>query len=220
MDRIRHNMELQDLCRVDHFRGFMGYWEVPAEESTALNGEWVDGPGVHFFKSVLRRFPNLPIIAEDLGVITPDVREAMAEFDFPGMKLLLFAFGEDCPVNPYAPHNIPRNSVVFTGTHDNNTVKGWFEHEASSEDISRFSSYVGREINGNNVHWEMCRLAMMSTADMAILPMQDILGLGQEARMNLPSEKHGNWMWRMMPELITGEVTRKLRDMTVLYGRA
>ncbi|MEJ2718895.1 MAG: 4-alpha-glucanotransferase, partial [Deltaproteobacteria bacterium] len=159
------------------------------------------------------------IIAEDLGVITPDVREVMSEFGFPGMKLLLFAFGEDCPKNAYAPHNISRNSVVFTGTHDNNTVKGWFRHEASPEEIGRFNSYIGRETHEDNVHREMCRLAMMCTADLAILPMQDILGLGSEARMNLPSQKHGNWMWRLSPELLTEEVAIRLRNMTALYGR-
>lgn len=220
MDRIRHNMSLQDLCRIDHFRGFVGYWEVPAGEPTAINGVWVDGPGQRFFKSVLRRFPALPIIAEDLGVITPDVREVMAEFDFPGMKVLLFAFGEDFASNAYIPHNIPRNSVVYTGTHDNNTVRGWFDNEATPDDIKRLSAYAGRDIDASNVCMEMCRLAMISRADTAILPMQDILGLGQEARMNLPSQKPGNWMWRMAPSMLTSQVARRLRDMTLVYGRA
>lgn len=220
MDRIAHNMTLCDLCRIDHFRGIVGYWEVPADEETALNGKWMEGPGSAFFQAVLRRFPNLPIIAEDLGVITPDVREVMAEFGFPGMKLLLFAFGEDCPVNPYAPHNVPRNSVIFTGTHDNNTVRGWYDKEADPEDISRLASYVGREIDGLNVHREMCRLALMSVADTAILPVQDLLGLGQEARMNLPSQKEGNWMWRLSPGLLDEKIADELRSMTELYGRA
>ncbi len=220
VDRIEHNVAQCDLLRIDHFRGFMGYWEVPASEKTALNGKWVEGPGRDFFETVSRRFPRLPIIAEDLGVITPDVREVICEFGFPGMKLLLFAFGKDCPTNPYAPHNIPRNCIVFTGTHDNNTVKGWFRHEATPGDKKRFFGYMGREIGEDDIHWEMCRLAMMTRADTVILPMQDILGLGQEARMNLPSQKEGNWMWRLLPDLLTPEIARELRLLTEIYGRA
>jgi len=220
LDRIQHNMAQCDLIRIDHFRGFLGFWEVPASEKTALNGKWVDGPGSNFFEAMLRRFPSLRIIAEDLGVITPDVREAMCRFGFPGMKVLLFAFGEDFAANPYIPHNIPRNSIVFTGTHDNNTAKGWFRREATPEDRKRFFTYIGRETGEDEVAWEMCRLAMMTVADTVILPIQDILGLAEEARMNTPSRKQGNWLWRLSPNLITEQVIRKLRLITETYGRA
>lgn len=132
----------------------------------------------------------------------------------------MFAFGEDFATNPYAPHNIPKDSVVFTGTHDNNTVKGWFNREATPEDKDRFSTYVGRGIGEDEIHWEMCRLAMMTAANIAILPMQDILGLGEEARMNLPSQKEGNWLWRMSPDMLTPEIAGKLRILTETYGRA
>ncbi len=220
LERIRHNMRLCDLLRIDHFRGFVGYWEVPASETTALNGRWITGPGSDFFRAVLKRFPSLPIIAEDLGEITPDVRELMHEFGFPGMKILLFAFGEDCPTNPYAPHNVPKNSVVYTGTHDNNTVRGWFRDEAGPDEIDRLSQYVGRSVSEEDVAWEMCRLALMTSADTAVLPLQDVLGLGGEARMNLPSQKKGNWLWRLAPKLQTDETADRLRRLTVLYGRA
>ncbi len=176
LDRIKRNITQCDLLRIDHFRGFVGYWEVPASEKTALNGKGWPGPGENFFRAVLKRFPRLPVIAEDLGYITPDVRQLMDEFGFPGMKLLLFAFGEDLPTNPYAPHNVPRNCVVYTGTHDNNTVKGWFKNEASLDDKTRLFHYIGQEIEEDEVAWEMCRLAMMTVANLVILPMQDILG--------------------------------------------
>ena len=220
LDRIGHNLKHCDVLRIDHFRGFAGYWEVPASETTALNGRWQDGPGAHFFSAVLKRFAQLPIIAEDLGVITPDVRELMAQFGFPGMKVLLFAFGEDLPANPYAPHNINRNSVVFTGTHDNNTVRGWFDHEATRDEKERLFSYLGREVSSELVHWEMVRLALMSVADTAIVPMQDIVGLGSEARMNLPSQKEDNWHWRLTVDRLTSQLAQQLRAVTEIYGRA
>jgi len=219
MDRMRHNLQMYDLVRIDHFRGFAGYWEIPASEPTAVNGRWVQGPGHTFFKTMLRRFPRLPVIAEDLGMITPDVRELMASFGFPGMKVLLFAFGEDLPSNPYAPHNIGNNSVVFTGTHDNNTVRGWFDHEASPQDRARLFEYLGHEIPAHAVHWEMIRLAMLSAAHTVLIPLQDILGLGQEARMNLPARKDDNWRWRLWPEMLTEEVAQRLKRMTQIYGR-
>ncbi len=220
LDRIEHNLNQCDILRIDHFRGFVAFWEVPAEEKTAINGKWVQGPADDFFKKVLRRFPGISIIAEDLGVITPDVRELIRELGVPGMKVLMFAFGEYFASNPYAPHNIPKDSVVFTGTHDNNTVKGWFRREATPEDKNRFSTYVGREIGEDEIHTEMCRLAMMSVANIAILPMQDILGLGEEARMNLPSKKEGNWLWRLSSGMLTPEIALRLRTLTETYGRA
>jgi 4-alpha-glucanotransferase len=220
ISRMAHNAKYLDLVRVDHFRGFVGYWEVPAGEANAVNGRWVEAPAEDFFNTLLKRFPKLPIIAEDLGVITPDVREIMHRFDLPGMKVLLFAFGDDLATNPYIPHNVPRNCVIYTGTHDNNTVKGWFEREAAPETKERLVRYLGREVSVERIHWELIRLAMMSVANMAIFPMQDILGLGEEARMNLPATTQGNWQWQLVPEQLTPTLTTKLREITEAYGRA
>jgi 4-alpha-glucanotransferase len=197
----------------------VGYWQVPASEKNAINGEWIQGPGEDFFDVILSHFPNAPIIAEDLGLITPDVHEVMTRFDFPGMKVLLFAFGEDLPTNPYAPHNHIENCVVYTGTHDNNTAKGWFEEEASSEDKKRLLSYIGRDVPGDETHWELVRLAMMSVARTVIFPMQDLLGLGAKARMNRPGEKAGNWRWRLLEKELTSSLAEKLFEMTHTYGR-
>jgi 4-alpha-glucanotransferase len=172
-----------------------------------------------FFNRLSERFPNLPIIAEDLGTITPDVWELMDHFGFPGMKVLLFAFGQDLPTNPYAPHNHVKNCVVYTGTHDNNTARGWFEREAGTEDKHRLSRYLGKEVKAETVHWEMIRLAMMSVADRVIFPMQDILGLGEEARINRPARKGGNWRWRLLHGRPPAELSRRLLEMTETFGR-
>jgi 4-alpha-glucanotransferase len=219
VDRVRHNVKLFDLVRVDHFRGFMAYWEIPATEKTAIRGRWVRAPGKDFFQSLSVRFPSLPIIAEDLGTITEEVWQVMDYFGFPGMKVLLFAFGEDLPTNPYAPHNHVKNCVVYTGTHDNNTTIGWYQKETSQEDRSRMSRYLGREVTAENVHCEMIRLAMMSVADTAVIPMQDLLGLGEEARMNQPAKETGNWGWRLLPQRLTVAVKNRLLEMTEIYGR-
>ena len=217
--RIEHNIKLFDLVRVDHFRGLVGYWEVPAGEGTAINGRWVEAPAEDFFKTMLKKFPYLPIIAEDLGYITPDVREIVHRFRFPGMKVLLFAFGDDLPRNPYIPHNLVSNCILYTGTHDNNTVRGWFEKEASPEDRKRLFQYLGREVLVDELHWELIRLAMMSVANVAIFPMQDILGLGGEARMNRPATTEGNWQWRLLPDQVAPDLAPKLLEMTEMYGR-
>jgi 4-alpha-glucanotransferase len=217
--RVEHNLALVDILRLDHFRGLAAYWEIPAGEKTAVNGKWADGPGEEFFQALLRRFVHLPIIAEDLGVITPDVRELIGRFGFPGMKVLLFAFDESLPRNPYILHNHVPNSIVYTGTHDNNTIKGWFENEASSETRERLFSYLGRKITIEDSAWELIRLAMMSVAQIAVIPMQDILGLGREARMNTPAVPEGNWEWRLRPGELLPEHTAKLSEMTRLYGR-
>lgn len=218
--RIEHNMRLFDTLRLDHFRGFVAYWEVPAYEKTAINGRWVEAPVYDFLNTLMRHFPSLPFIAEDLGVITPDVREVMSFYEFPGMKLLIFAFGEDMPTNPYILHNITRNSVIYTGTHDNNTIKGWYDKEASPEDKKRLSKYLGWEVPGEDISWEFVRYAMMSVANTAIIPMQDILGLGEEGRMNTPSVCNGNWKWRLAPGQITCLLKERLSEMTEIYGRA
>lgn len=218
--RVEHNLVLFDLIRIDHFRGLVGYWVVPAQETNAVNGTWVEAPAEDFFNALLRRFPQLPIIAEDLGVITPDVREIMHRFELPGMKVLLFAFDEGLPTNPYIPHNLPSKCVLYTGTHDNNTTRGWFEGEATPEIKERLFRYLGREVPVEEIHWELIRLAMMSVANMVIFPVQDILGLGAEARMNRPATTEGNWQWRLSPEQLTPSITDTLRGMTELYGRA
>lgn len=218
--RMEHTLRLFDVVRMDHFRGFIAYWEIPAGEKTAINGRWVEAPAEDFFNALLKRFSCLPIIAEDLGVITPDVRETMHHFGFPGMKLLLFAFGEDNPMHPYLPHTYERNYVVYTGTHDNNTIKGWFESEATPEVKKRLFRYLGRKVPVEELHWELIRLAMMSVANMVIFPIQDILGLGEEARMNRPATTKGNWQWRLLPQQLTPSVARRLMEMTEIYGRA
>jgi 4-alpha-glucanotransferase len=219
IQRVGFNLQQFDLVRVDHFRGFLSYWEVPAREEVATNGRWVKAPAVGFFNRLRQSFPNLPIIAEDLGAITPDVWDLMDRFGFPGMKVLLFAFGRDLATNPHAPHNHTKNCVVYTGTHDNNTARGWFEHEAALEDRQRLSRYLGREVRAETVHWELIRLAMMSVADRVIFPVQDVLGLGEGARMNRPAKKQGNWGWRVLSSQLTPELSRKLSEMTDVFGR-
>jgi 4-alpha-glucanotransferase len=217
--RLRHNLKLYDLVRVDHFRGFVGYWEIPAGERNAIQGQWVEAPAWDFFTRITEVFNDLPIIAEDLGVITPDVTEVRRHFQFPGMKILLFAFGEDLPTHPYAPHNLERDCVVYTGTHDNNTARGWFENETSPETRERLFRYLGREVLADRIGQELIRLAMMSAADRVIFPLQDLLGLGKEARMNRPAREDGNWEWRLDPAMLTPALAKDLREMTEIYGR-
>ncbi|MEJ2066367.1 MAG: 4-alpha-glucanotransferase, partial [Deltaproteobacteria bacterium] len=180
---------------------------------------WVEAPVYDFFDGLRAQFPSLPVIAEDLGVITPDVREVMQHFELPGMKVLLFAFGEDNPMHPYLPHTYEKNTVVYTGTHDNNTVRGWFEREAKPKDKKRLFRYLGRKTSPQEIPWELIRLAMMSVANLAIIPMQDILGLGAEARMNRPATGDGNWEWQLVPGELTPALVEKLRAMTQIYGR-
>lgn len=217
--RIAHNLLLFDALRIDHFRGLVAYWEIPAAEKTAINGRWVKVPVRDFLDTLNIHFPHLPIVAEDLGVITPDVREVMDQYALPGMKVLVFAFGEDNPMHPYLPHNYEKNFLVYTGTHDNNTARGWFEEEATPEDKRRLLRYLGGEVAVEEIHRALIRLAMMSVAKWVILPMQDVLGLGSEARMNRPSIAHGNWEWRLRPGQITTSVSETLREITETYGR-
>jgi len=214
-----HNLKLFDMMRLDHFRGFVGYWEIPADEKTAVNGKWRKAPAKDFFSSLVKRFDNLPIIAEDLGVITPDVLKIMKDFGFPGMKLLLFAFGDDFPKSSHLPHNHNENSVVYTGTHDNNTAQGWWRSEASLESRKRFLKYIGKEVSEESIHWEFIRLSMMSVAKICIIPMQDVLGLGEEAKMNRPAKTEGNWQWRLKPDQINPSLLEKLKEITETYGR-
>lgn len=220
MQRIEHNLNCFDLARIDHFRGLVAYWEIPAGEKSAINGKWVNVPAIDFFTTILGKFSNARIIAEDLGIITPDVREAMERFGLQGMKILVFAFGSDLPTNPYIPHSYIRNCVVYTGTHDCNTIRGWFENEISADDKNRLFQYLGRNVSSADISWEMIRLAMISVADTTIFPMQDILSLGAESRMNFPGTAEGNWLWRMQEQHMTPDLCAKLRQTTALSGRA
>jgi 4-alpha-glucanotransferase len=218
--RIRHNLNLFDIVRIDHFRGLVAFWEVPAQEKTAINGKWVQAPVDDFFHRLLKSFACLPIIAEDLGTITPDVREIMQRYNLPGMRLLLFAFGGDFPTSSFLPHNHVKNCVIYTGTHDNNTVRGWFEKEAGAQDKDNLFKYLGRQVPVEELHWEMIRRVMMSVADVAIIPVQDLLGLGAEARMNNPAELTGNWHWRLAEDSMPPDSIRRLLEMTTIYERA
>ncbi len=217
--RIRHNTELFDLLRLDHFRGFVGCWEVPAGETTAVNGRWADVPVREFMQTLVNHFSPLPLVAEDLGTITDDVRAVMRDFNLPGMKILLFAFGDDLPTNPYAPHNHVHHSVAYTGTHDNNTVRGWFEEEADPQTRKRLDAYLDTKCTSENVAAKMVRLTMQSVADVAIFPLQDLLGLDAGSRMNIPGMANGHWSWRFPQGILSSSLARDLLTLTVLYGR-
>jgi len=219
IDRLRQGFQNYDFLRIDHFRGLVAYWEVPAGEKTAVNGQWKKVPAEDFFRQLYKTFPCLPILAEDLGTTSPDVREIMSRYEIPGMRPLLFAFGELLPDHPCAPHNIPRNTIVYTGTHDLNTVRGWFNKEATPPDKERLFRYLGHRVRASGVHWAMIRLAMMSVAQLVVVPLQDILGLDEKSRMNRPGTVRGNWQWRFLPEHLTPAIHQQLREMTELYGR-
>lgn len=216
IDRIRTNLALADIIRIDHFRGFAAYWAVPYGEKTAIKGEWIPGPGKDFFDAMKQEFGTLPIIAEDLGVITPDVEELRDGFAFPGMKILQFAF-DSAEANDYLPHNYTRNFIVYTGTHDNDTVRGWFD-KASSADRKMALQYMNTK--GTDLHWDFIRLAWSSVANTAIVPMQDLLGLDTSGRMNLPGTTVNNWMWRAKAHDFTPMLAEKLAEITLLFERA
>ena len=213
--RFQATFALVDITRIDHFRGFAAYWEVPASEKTAVNGRWRPGPGAALFEAVRTAIGPLPIIAEDLGLITPDVLELRDRLDFPGMAVLQFAFGGDA-TNPYLPHSLRENLVVYTGTHDNDTTRGWHatSDEATRDHVRR---YLGR--SGDDIAWDMIRVALASVCDTAIIPLQDALDLGNEARMNVPGNLGGNWSWRARPDQFQAHVAARLADLTRLYGR-
>jgi 4-alpha-glucanotransferase len=215
VERVRMVMSLVDIIRLDHFRGFVGYWEVPASEKTAEKGRWRPGPGADFFESLQRKLGELPIIAEDLGEITPDVIELRDRFQFPGMKILQFAFEGD-PSNPFLPHHYERNCVVYTGTHDNDTSRGWYDRVSKDKkDFCR--RYLGQ--SGQGIAWDMIRSAWASVADIAIAPMQDFLNLGNEARMNYPGNPSGNWSWRMVEENLNSNLVERIREINFLFSR-
>ncbi|MDZ7800007.1 MAG: 4-alpha-glucanotransferase [Trueperaceae bacterium] len=213
--RFRATLDYFDLIRVDHFRGFEAYWEIPAREPTAVNGRWVQGPGQPLFDALRDALGELPILAEDLGVITPGVEELRDANGFPGMKVLQFAFAAGAS-DPYLPHNYPRNCLVYTGTHDNDTTRGWYAAapEAERDHVRR---YLGRA--DHEAPFELIRAAQASVADLAVFPLQDALGLGSEARMNTPGRAEGNWSWRFAWEQLPAELVARLRDMATLYGR-
>ena len=215
VDRLRALLELVDVVRLDHFRGFAGYWEIPAEAETAVSGRWVDGPGAALFEALRAALGNLPIVAEDLGLITPDVAVLRDRFRFPGMKVLQFAFGSDAQ-NAFLPHNYERNAVVYTGTHDNDTTRGWFDQapEAERHFVRR---YLGTD--GRDLPWDFIRLALGSVADVAIVPFQDVLGLGSEGRMNRPGLAAGNWDWRFTWDEVPTDAATRLADLVRAYGR-
>ena len=228
IERFRAAFEMFDLVRLDHFRGFEAYWEVPASEKTAVAGRWVKGPGATLFEAVRKELGNLPMVAENLGVITPEVVELMERLGFPGMAVLQFAFAAASSASDFLPHNYIRNQVVYTGTHDNNTTIGWWT-DTSTLDSTRTLQEVDQErafalkylaTDGIDIHWTFIRAVLASVANLAIVPLQDLLGLGSEARMNLPAKADGNWRWRYRREMITPEIAERLREMTTLYGRA
>jgi 4-alpha-glucanotransferase len=205
-----------DMVRIDHFRGFEAYWEIPAEEETAVVGRWVKGPGAVFFEAMHEALGDLPIIAEDLGVITPAVVELRDQFGFPGMKVLQFAFGGE-KNSDFLPFRFSSNCVVYGGTHDNETAIGWYLN-ASEEERDHVRRYLSRD--GHDIAWDLIRLAYASVADTAVATMQDLMTLGNEARMNYPSRPSGNWQWRYSSEMLTDEIAHRLAQITELYGRA
>ncbi|MEW6100973.1 MAG: 4-alpha-glucanotransferase [Candidatus Omnitrophota bacterium] len=219
--RIRAILTLVDIIRIDHFRGFEAYWEVPAGELTAENGRWVKAPGHDFFNTIKKTIGDIPILAEDLGVITPEVVELRDSFAFPGMKILQFAFdsresGDLSPSNEFLPHNYSPNSVVYTGTHDNDTTCGWYE-KRSPEELAFIHQYI--DAREDDISWSFIRMALSSVAYSALFPMQDILSLGSEARMNTPSTIGGNWKWRFSADALTRALAEKLLKISYLYGR-
>jgi 4-alpha-glucanotransferase len=228
IDRFKATLQYVDLVRIDHFRAFQAYWQVPAGEETAMNGEWIEAPGVEFFETLGKKLGTLPILAEDLGVITPEVEKLRDRFDFPGMKILLFAFGDGSD-HAYLPHNYIHNCLVYTGTHDNDTTLGWWAEldEPQKQFVAKYLGYKFPEAI-EEINWDLIRLALSSVANQAIIPLQDLLGLDGRARMNDPSVNAGNWRWRYeSSEVLTQQlrgaaapaVRDRLLDLTQLYNR-
>jgi 4-alpha-glucanotransferase len=224
--RVRAALQIVDIARVDHFRGFAACWEIPGGDKTAERGQWVDAPGRELFTAIRDALGELPLIAEDLGVITADVEKLRDDFGFPGMRILQFAFGSDTK-NIDLPHNYHRDVVVYTGTHDNDTTVGWF-NSAAGEASTRTAEQIECErqfcmkylkTGGEEIHWDFIRAVFASVANTAIVPMQDVLGLGSEARMNLPNSTSGNWLWRYQPGALSDDLAARLRELSDLYGR-
>ena len=218
ISRLRQNLLLFDLVRLDHFRAFSAYWEVPAAEQTAINGSWITTPGKKFFEKVQSEFPQMPFIAEDLGLLDQPVFDLLEQFGFAGMKVLQFAFGNRQEDNPYIPYQHLPNQVVYTGTHDNNTTRGWYRN-APKEVRNHLEEYLGRRVRDGEVAQVLHRVALSSVAGLAIIPMQDILELGERAIMNVPGSVTGNWTWRMPPREISRARLEELFALNHLYGR-
>jgi 4-alpha-glucanotransferase len=226
IERFRATLALVDLVRLDHFRGFEAYWEIPATAPTAATGRWVAGPGAALFEALRAALGPLPIVAENLGVITPEVEALRERFGFPGMAILQFAFGGDPQGNDFIPHNYTRDRVVYTGTHDNDTVVGWWtsgvgDSTRTVEEVEAEREFARRYMHsdGSEIHWDFVRTLLGSVAELAIVPLQDVLGLGSEARMNVPARPRGNWRWRFPAGALTPEIRARLREITETYGR-
>jgi 4-alpha-glucanotransferase len=222
--RIRSTLEIADIIRIDHFRGFAATWEVPGEDETAVNGKWVEVPGKELFEAATNELGGLPVIVEDLGFMTPEVEKLRDSFGFPGMHILQSAFGGDAK-NLDLPHNYIKNCVAYPGTHDNDTIVGWFEGQNTNEQKEQKLSTAGEHClkylatDGSEINWDFLRSAWSSVADTAIAQLQDILGLGNDARMNLPATTSGNWNWRLPKNSLTDEIVSRLKDLTEIYGR-
>ncbi|HLE63140.1 MAG TPA: 4-alpha-glucanotransferase [Pyrinomonadaceae bacterium] len=225
--RVQATLQMVDIVRVDHFRGFAASWEIPGGDKTAERGRWVEAPGRELFTTIRDALGELPIIAEDLGVITPDVEKLRDGFGFPGMRILQFGFSSDTKTIDL-PHNYIKNVVVYTGTHDNDTTVGWFSSVAgegstrTAKQIARERKFCLKYLNtaGEEIHWDFIRSLLASVANTAIVPLQDLLGLGTEARMNLPNSTEGNWSWRFKANALTDKIGTRLKELTELYGRA
>ncbi|MBX2864677.1 MAG: 4-alpha-glucanotransferase [Leptolyngbyaceae cyanobacterium MAG.088] len=220
VSRFKATLQYVDWVRVDHFRGFEAYWQVPASEETAINGEWVKAPGDAFFETLAQKLGDLPVLAEDLGVITPEVEALRDKFDFPGMKILMFAFGGD-PNNTHLPHNYVNNCIVYSGTHDNDTAIGWWDTTSAGEKqfLAKYLGFKQPE-DIQEINWVLIQKALSSVANLAIVPLQDLLDLGGSARMNDPSKIPNNWRWRYSSsELLSNGISDRLRDLTHLYSR-
>ena len=226
IDRFRATFEMFDLVRIDHFRGFQAYFQVPFGESTAVNGHWVEGPGAAIFEAVENALGRLPVVAENLGVITPEVEAIRNRFGFPGMAILQFAFGKDPQAPDFKPHNYPREVVAYTGTHDNDTTMGWWnstggDSTRTANDIAKekafAKAYLGAD--GSQMNWSLIRALMASVAHTVVFPAQDLLGLGKEARMNTPATLGGNWRFRLLPGQLDQSIAARLREFAVCYDR-
>lgn len=215
INRFRQMFDLYDAIRVDHFRGFDEYWEVSANEKTAINGKWVKGPGKKLFKTIKKELGELPIIAEDLGVMTPTVEDLRDSFNFPGMKILQFAFDSDS-TNAFLPHNYSQNCVVYTGTHDNDTSLGWYN---SAPDVEKHRAREYTQSDGSDIQWKLIRLGMLSVADQAIFPLQDFMNLGSKYRTNTPGTVKNNWQWRYSREMLQQVDHHKIRQLAQLSNR-
>jgi 4-alpha-glucanotransferase len=218
IDRIRHNLQLCDRLRLDHFRGFVAYWQVAAVAKTALRGKWVKTPSDAFFAAVKKAFPYLPLIAEDLGYIDQPVKDALGKLKIPGMRVILFGF-DGSKDNPHIPSNHVENSVVYTGTHDTNTAEGWFTSEASDKQKANLQSLIGKKVSAEEVGFEVVKLALSSISDLCLIPVQDVLGLGADARMNNPSKPFGNWQWRVTRQQLASRKLSELGELTANYLR-